>query len=123
MDLKPESPPGSEFRAGALTFAYLFDTLVMGQGGQGGQGGHRLENTTRGRNVAMSQGSLLLILRGGSLPLKYSNFQQFDKKLSQFDKKLRTGLIRLKVTSNPTLPKGQKPKLHLTTTCQTDKKW
>ena len=47
MDLKPESPPGSEFRAGALTFAYLFDTLVMGQGGQGGQGGHRLENTTR----------------------------------------------------------------------------
>merc|ERR1711978_97254 len=67
------------------------------------------------------QGSLLLILRGGSLPLKYSNFQQFDKKLSQFDKKLRTGLIRLKVTSNPTLPKGQKPKLHLTTTCQTDK--
>ena len=58
VDLKPESPPGSEFRAGALTFAYLFDTLVMGQGGQGGQGGHRLENTTRGWNVAMSQGSL-----------------------------------------------------------------
>ena len=33
------------------------------------------------------QGSLLLILRGGSLPLKYSNFQQFDINLSQFDKK------------------------------------
>ena len=72
-------------------------------------------------HIVCLQGSLLLILRGGSLPLKYSNFQQFDKKLSQFDKKLRTGLIRLKVTSNPTLPKGQKPKWHLTTNCHTDK--
>ena len=53
--------------------------------------------------IRFGQGSLLLILPVGSLLLKYSNFQQIYRKL-------RTGLIRLKVTSNPTLPKGQKPK-------------
>ena len=61
------------------------------------------------------QGSQLLHKLEGSLLFKYSNFQQIYKKLSQFYKKLRTGLIRLKVASNPTLPKGQKPKWHLTT--------
>ena len=71
----------------------------------------------------LGQGSLLFILRGGCLLLKYSNLQQIYKELSQFyKKKLRTGLIRLKVASDPTLPKGQKPKWHLTTNCQTDKK-
>ena len=53
------------------------------------------------------QGSLLLIKRGGCLPFKYSNFQQIYKKNSaNFIKKLRSD----KVGSNPTLPKGQKPK-------------
>ena len=52
------------------------------------------------------QGSLLLIKRGGCLPFKYSNFQQIYKKLNQFYKKLRSD----KVGSNPTPPKGQKPK-------------
>ena len=72
------------------------------------------------------QGSLLLILPVGSLLLEYSNVQQIylKKILGQFDKKkLRTGLIRLKVASYPNLPKGQKPKWHLTNNCQSDKKW
>ena len=58
-------------------------------------------------------GPLLLIIPVGSLLFKYSNFQQIYKKNSSNfikKKKLRTGLIRLKVVSNPTLPKGQKPK-------------
>ena len=69
--------------------------------------------------MTLWQGSLLLILRGGCLPFKNSNFQQIYKKLNQFYKKLRSD----KVGSNPTLPKGQKPKWHLTTNCHTDKKW
>ena len=46
-------------------------------------------------------------------------FSKFIKKLNQFYKKLRSD----KVGSNQTLPKGQKPKWHLTTNCHTDKKW
>ena len=72
----------------------------------------RLSNYMLPSNYVLpsNQGSLLLILRGGCLLLKYSNFQQIIKNSANFIKKTRTGLIRLKVASNPTLPKGQKPK-------------
>ena len=62
------------------------------------------------------QGSLLLILLVGSLLLKYSNFQQIDKKLSQFDKKTqdRSDKVESHLKPNPT----QGPKAKMTSNNQ-----
>ena len=49
----------------------------------------RLSNYMLPSNYVLpsNQGSLLLILRGGCIPFKNSNFQQIYKKLNQFYKK------------------------------------
>ena len=67
------------------------------------------------------QGSQLLHKLEGSLLFKYSNFQQIYKKNSaNFIKTQdRSDKVESRLKPNPT----QGPKWHLTTNCQTDKKW
>ena len=60
------------------------------------------------------QGPLLLILSVGSLLLKCSNFQQIHKKLTQFDKKLRSDEVESRLKPNPT----QGPKAKMTSNNQ-----
>ena len=68
-----------------------------------------VQEASRRLSVTLLAGVSISHFASRTLLLKYSNFQQIYKKLSQFYKK-NSGLIRLKVASNPTLPKGQKPK-------------